>query len=123
GRFHSGGTGTASVLTARMRQGDFSELLNPALMCSSSGGVCPSNKSLIRLYNATANGTPIYANNQIPVLNPAAQYLFAHPELYPLPNRAPDASNTPARNNYAGPTKQRNYGNQFDIKVDWRASQ
>ncbi|QNI38577.1 TonB-dependent receptor [Edaphobacter sp. 4G125] len=124
GRFHSGGNGTATVLTDKMRNGDFSELLNPALMCSGDpGGVCAKNSRLIELYDATASGNPRFANNQIPILNPAAQYLLAHPELYPRANRAPDASNTPARNNYVGPTKARNYGNQFDIKVDWRATQ
>ncbi|HEU4636912.1 MAG TPA: TonB-dependent receptor, partial [Edaphobacter sp.] len=86
-------------------------------------GNCANNARLIELYDAATPGTPRFANNQIPILNPAAQYLLAHPELYPHPNRAPDANNTPARNNYTGPTKQRNYGNQFDIKVDWRATQ
>jgi outer membrane receptor protein involved in Fe transport len=135
GRYHSGGIGTATVLTEKMRTGDFSELLNPSLMCSGDQGLttgfvmingvkCASNSRLIELYDAAAPGTPRFANNQIPIgNNPAAQYLLAHPELYPHPNRAPDASNTPARNNYTGQTKQRNYGNQFDIKVDWRATQ
>lgn len=124
GRFHSGGNGTATVLTDRMRTGDFSELLNPALMCSGDrGGVCANNARLIELYDAATPGTPRFVNNQIPILNPAAQYLLAHPELYPRANRAPEASNTPARNNYVGPIKSRNYGNQFDIKVDWRATE
>jgi hypothetical protein len=136
GRYHSGGTGTATVLTDKMRTGDFSELLDPALMCSGDQGLasgkfitingvkCASQSRLIRLYDAATAGTPMYANNQIPVgNNPALNYLLAHPELYPHPNRAPDASNTPARNNYTGPTKSRNYGNQFDVKVDWKATQ
>jgi hypothetical protein len=124
GRYHSGGVATATVLTARQRQGDFSELLNPALMCSQTGGVCASNARLIRLYNAAAPGAPIYANNQLgPTNNPALQYLFAHPELYPLPNKAPNPTNTPASGNYQGPTKSRNYGNQFDVKIDWKATE
>ncbi|WP_260705621.1 TonB-dependent receptor [Edaphobacter flagellatus] len=134
GRFHSGGSSTATVLTDRMRSGDFSELLNPSLMCSGDQGLtsgfvtingvkCASASRLIQLYDAATNGNPQFANNQISIQNPAAQYLFAHPELYPHANRAPDASNTPARNNYVGPTKSRNYGNQFDIKVDWKATQ
>ncbi|NUQ30849.1 MAG: TonB-dependent receptor [Acidobacteriaceae bacterium] len=124
GRYHSGGIGTATVLTAKMRQGDFSELLDRSLMCSGdSGGVCTSNARLIQLYDATASGFPAYANNKVSILNPAAVYLFAHPEVYPLPNRTPDRNNTPARNNYQGPTKNRNYGNQFDIKVDWKAAE
>lgn len=123
GRYHSGGLGTATVLTVKQRQGDFSELLNPALMCSGDANGCAASTRLIQLYDATSPGAPAYANNKIPITNPAAQYLLAHPELYPLPNRAPDASNTPARNNYQGPTKTRNYGDQFDVKVDWKATQ
>ena len=125
GRFHSGGVGTATVMTAKMRTGDFSELLDPTLMCSQTGGVCASNARLIRLYNSTAPGTPIYAGNKLPTTTPnsALAYLFAHPELYPLPNKAPNPTNTPASGNYQGPTKARNYGNQFDVKLDWKATQ
>lgn len=111
GRFHSGGISTASVYTQKMRNGDFSELLDPGIM----GGASKT----IQLYDATKAGVPAYANNQIQVTNPAAQYLFAHPELYPLPNAAPNAG-TPTQNNYHGLQKQRNYGNQFDVKVDWK---
>jgi len=125
GRYHSGGVGTATVMTPAMRRGDFSELLNPALMCSQTGGVCASNAKLIKLYNATAPGSPLYANNQLPStpLNPALVYLFAHPELYPLPNKAPTPTNTPATGNFQGPTKSRNYGDQYDVKVDFKATQ
>jgi outer membrane receptor protein involved in Fe transport len=110
GRFHSGGTSTASVFTQKMRSGDFSELLNPAIMGAGK---------TIQLYNATAPGLPAYVINQIPVTNPAAQYLFAHPELYPLPNATPNAG-SPVINNYHGLQKLRNYGNQGDVKVDWK---
>jgi hypothetical protein len=125
GRSHSGGVGTATVFTAAERHGDFSELLNQKLMCSGTNGVCASNKGLVRLYDTTAAGSPIYANNQLPstTLNPALQYLFAHPELYPLPNRTPNPTNSPASGNFQGPTKARNYGNQFDVKLDWKATQ
>jgi hypothetical protein len=112
GRFHSGGQSVASVYTQKMRNGDFSELLDPKIM----------NSKTVQLYNATQPGLPAYANNQIPVVNPAAQFLFAHPELYPLPNAAPNAG-TPTVNNYHGLQKQRNYGNQFDVKVDYRLSE
>lgn len=124
GRYHLGGATNATVLTAAERRGDFSELLNPALMCSQTGGVCPTSGTakLIQLYDATKPGFPAYPNNQIPINNPAAQYLFAHPELYPLPNQAPQASNSPATNNYRGAQKNRSYGDQYDVKVDWKAS-
>ena len=42
---------------------------------------------LIQLYDATNPSFPAFPGNQVPILNPAAQYLFAHPELYPLPNQ------------------------------------
>ncbi len=113
GRFHSGGTSTASVYTQAMRNGDFSALLDPAVMGAGK---------TIQLYDATQPGLPAYANNQIQVTNPAAQYLFAHPELYPLPNATPNAG-TPTQNNYHGLQKQRNYGDQFDVKVDYRISE
>ena len=122
GRYHSGGVGTATVFTDKERQGDFSELLNPQLMCSQSGGTCSSNSRLIKLYDPTNASFPVYANNQLPSapLNPALIYLFAHPEIYPHANRAPNPSNSPASGNYQGPTKTRNYGNQFDVKIDWK---
>ncbi len=44
GRYHLGGTQSASVFTPRMRQGDFSELLNPAIMGAGR---------TIQLYNST----------------------------------------------------------------------
>ena len=122
GRYHAGGAANATVLTAKERTGDFSELLNPALMCSQTGGVCAKQSQLIRLYDATNPNFPAYPNNQVPILNPAAQYLFAHPELYPLPNQPAAATNSPAASNYRGVFKNRAHGDQFDVKVDWKAT-
>ena len=123
GRYHLAGPANATVLTLKERQGDFSELLNPALMCSQTGGVCADKTKLIQLYDPTTPGFPAYPNNKVPITNPAAQYLLAHPELYPLPNQAPQATNTPATNNYRGIQKLRNYGDQFDVKADWKATE
>lgn len=123
GRYHSGGLATATVLTDKMRTGDFSELLNPALMCSQTGGNCARQNQLIQLYDATTPGFPAYANNKIPITNPAAIYLLNHPEFYPRANRTPNATNTPASSNYQAPSKNRNYGNQFDVKIDYKLSQ
>ena len=122
GRYHSGGLANATVLTDKMRTGDFSELLDKSLMCSQTNGNC-NNSSTIQLYDATVAGFPAYANNKIPILNPAAQYLINHPEIYPRANQAAERSNTPARNNYRAPSKNRNYGNQFDVKIDYKLSQ
>ncbi|HEV2278935.1 MAG TPA: TonB-dependent receptor [Acidobacteriaceae bacterium] len=108
-RNNSSGTATATVATTKMRTCsttcDFSELLT-------TPGV--------QLYNV-ANGwtaaTP-YANNQIPLNNPVAAYLFAHPEIYPTPNRTADAG-TVDRNNYSAPTAGLIKNNQGDLRVDW----
>ncbi len=119
----SAGTGTASVATAKMRT------------CTPSGGVttCDFSELLttangaIQLYNPAVsatnptggytNGSP-YVNNQVPLINPVATYLFAHPEIYPMPNRPADA-NTPDRNNYGAPSAGVIRNNQGDLRVDW----
>jgi len=122
GRYHLAGPATATVLTAKQRTGDFSELLQSNLMCLTSDTTAQCNAKLIQLYDATAPGTPAFANNKIPIgNNPAANYLLAHPELYPLPNQAPQAG-SPASGNYLGKQKLRNYGDQMDAKVDWKAT-
>jgi Carboxypeptidase regulatory-like domain len=97
-REHSGGSGTASVVPQALRNGDFSSLG-------------------FQLYNAQNNFTP-YANNRLPIVNPVAKYLFAHPEFYPLPNTAPDAG-TLLNNNYVGATRSFIVNNQFDVKTEW----
>lgn len=106
-RQHTGGTATASVFTQAMRAGDFSALLNASGQCSS----CP-----IQLYDTQNNFTP-YVNNQVPIVNPVAQYLFAHPEFYPLPNAAP--IDGLVQNNYQGPNRSFVVNNQGDVKIEW----
>ncbi|NYF78162.1 TonB-dependent receptor [Granulicella arctica] len=102
-RYHQGGTGQASVLTPAMRNGDFSALL---------GTTNP-----VQLYDPENNFAP-YANNQnIPILNPVAKYLFAHPEFYPLPNASPTDGVT--ANNLQGPTRTYKANNQGDIKIEY----
>ncbi len=120
GRYHQGGVGTATVATARMRQGDFSELLNPSIMCA-PGAPCTA-KSLIQLYDGSSADYKPYAGNlNVPILNPVAKYLYAHPELYPLPNTAPRAG-SPVLNNYVASTKNGRRNDQGDIKIDWKAT-
>ena len=104
-RYHSAGIGLASVATEKMRRGDFSELP-------------------FQLYNTQAAGQPAYANNQLGApTNPVAQYLYAHPEFYPLPNRAPTPGGLVVQNNYQAPTKVNRYNDQYDIKVNYNKSQ
>ena len=121
GRYHQGGIGTATVATEKMRRGDFSELLNPNIMCA-PGASCTA-KNLVQLYDSTSLPYKPYAGNlDVPILNPVAKYLYAHPELYPLPNQAPQVG-TPATNNYRAPTKNARQNDQGDIKVDWKMTQ
>lgn len=99
-REHSGGSGTASVFTAAMRQGDFSAV------------EAVNNTQLVD----TQNNFAPYVNNQLPIVNPVAKFLFAHPELYPLPNA--NAQDGLVQNNYIGPTAQYRVNNQYDIKIE-----
>ena len=104
-RYHSAGVGLASVATAAMRRGDFSEIP-------------------IQLYNTQAPGQPAYVNNQLGApVNPVAQYLYAHPEFYPLPNHASTPGGLVTQNNYQAPNKQNRTDNQFDVKVNYNLSQ
>jgi outer membrane receptor protein involved in Fe transport len=50
--------------------------------------------------------------------NPAAVYLFAHPDLYPIPN----ASIANSTNNYVGSSSQATQNDQGDAKLDWTAT-
>ncbi len=96
-RRHSGGSGTASVFTAAMRRGDFSAVPK-------------------QLYDTQNNFAP-YANNQVSIVSPVAKYLFAHPELYPLPNATP--IDGLVQNNYIGTTRNFIVNNQGDVKIEW----
>lgn len=97
-REHTGGSGSASVLTAAMRTGDFSAF--------------PT-----QLFDTQNNFAPYVGNKNIPILNPVAKFLFAHPELYPLPNHAP--TDGVVQNNFQGPQRSFKVNNQGDIKIEW----
>jgi hypothetical protein len=121
GRYHSGGVGTASVMTAKMRTGDFSELLTSA-MCLPGDTPSQCTGKYIQLYDGSTAAYTAYAGNlNVPIINPVAQYLYAHPNIYPLPNHTADLGN-PISGNYSGPTKSRRTADQGDIKVDWKAT-
>jgi hypothetical protein len=68
-------------------------------------------------YDPVTNTYPIFPNNQIPVNNPVAKYLAAHPEDYPAPNAAPSPGSY--INQYEGTERGYKLNNQFDAKVDW----
>jgi hypothetical protein len=116
-RLTSAGTQVISLPSRRMRSGDFSELLGAP---NEFGQSIPSTQ-YIQLYNTTngLNAATPYVNNQIPVNNPVAKYVFAHPEFYPLPNRPSTNVNSPDTNNYAGFNKSAIVNNQGDIRVDY----
>jgi hypothetical protein len=102
-RYHTGGIGTASVLTAAMRGGDFSALLSAA--------------NPIQLYDPLNNFAP-YVNNQgVAIANPVAQFLIANPKYYPLPNATP--TDGLVANNYQAPTTQYKANNQGDVKIQY----
>jgi len=90
----------ASVLTPAMLNGDFSALTAQGM----------------QLFDTQNNFTP-YTGNQIPVVNPVAQYLAAHPGIYPAPNRTP--LDGLIQDNYVGPQSSFVQNNQEDFKVDY----
>ena len=102
-RYHRGGTTSTSVLTQAMRNGDFSALL--------SGG------NPIQLYDPQNNFAPFVNDIGIPVVNPVAKFLFAHPELYPLPNATP--TDGIAANNLQGHSRTYRANDQGDIKLEF----
>jgi hypothetical protein len=94
-----------------MRTGDFSALLT-------TPGVTP-----IQLYDTQNNFAPYTGDISVPILNPVATYLFAHPELYPLPNRPPvpvsQGGDGLVQADFVGPQSGFVSNNQEDFKVDW----
>lgn len=109
-RHHTGGQNSASVLTQAMRGGDFSALLTDAA-------------TPIQLYDSQNNFTPYTNDQNVPIVNPVATFLFAHPELYPLPNRPPvsiaNGGDGLIQNDFVGPQSSFVSNNQEDFKVDW----
>ncbi len=102
-RYHRGGTSTASVFTQAMRNGDFSALL--------------SGSNPVQLYDPLNGYAPYAGNKGVPINNPVAKYLFAHPELYPLPNATP--TDGIAANDLQGPQRTYRANNQGDIKIEY----
>jgi len=113
-REHTGGVRPYSVVPAAFRTGDLSSLLTVGV--GATPGV-PGQK--LQLYNSTnPAGQVAYANNLVQISNPVAQYLFAHPEIYPLPNHA-TSDPLGISGNYVGPYKQYQRNDQGDIKIDY----
>jgi TonB-dependent Receptor Plug Domain/TonB dependent receptor len=102
-RFHTGGISQASVFTQAMRNGDFSALL--------------SSKNPVQLYDPLHGFAPYVGNKGVPINNPVAAYLFAHPELYPLPNATP--ADGIVANDLQGPQRTFRANNQGDVKIEY----
>ncbi|AFL87469.1 outer membrane receptor for ferrienterochelin and colicins [Terriglobus roseus DSM 18391] len=104
-----------SVAPAAFRQGDFSVLLSPAYVARTG--------TAKQLYNSQANFAPFAGNRNIPINNPVARYLFAHPEIYPLPNQ-PSTEADGVKFNYLPPAvKSLARNDQGDVKIDYRIGQ
>jgi hypothetical protein len=116
-RWHQGGSQTYSVAPAAFRTGDLSSVLNAPLVIDPG----THKKHGIQLYNTQNPGGAVpYVNNQVPITNPVAQFLFAHPEIYPLPNHAPNVNDPLGiQNNFVGPTASFQRNDQGDVKIDW----
>ena len=117
-RYHGAGETTASVVPASFRTGDLSALLVP-------GSLVPGK--ITQFYDTQtidpSTGQPKkYANNQIPITNPVAQYLFSNPKAYPLPNNPVNLAADPLgiQNNFIGPSAGFSQNDQGDVKIDWQ---
>ncbi|HEV2577636.1 MAG TPA: carboxypeptidase-like regulatory domain-containing protein [Acidobacteriaceae bacterium] len=126
-RYHVGGIGYESVLTAAMRNGDFSALLPQG--CDSAGytvisGVATCNSTgspdSYQLYDTLNNNKPFVGNVGIPITNPVAKFLFANSSLYPLPNATP--TDGIVNDNYQGSQRSYKANNQGDIKLEYDKS-
>ncbi len=108
GETHSGYT----VPTARMRIGDFSELLNPSLV--------NGNTRQLYLPNLAANGTTPILGNRLDqsgiTLNPTALKLLS---LFPQPNVGVPGQ---TYSNYTVQTNTVDNTFQWDARLDWNAT-
>src|SRR6185437_552468 len=102
-RYHKGGTGSESVFSQDMRNGNFSTLL--------------AQSNPIQLYDPENGFAPFVGDAGVPIVNPVAKYLFANPDLYPLPNATP--SDGIVANNYQGPQRSYKANNQGDAKIEF----
>jgi hypothetical protein len=114
-REHTGGLATYSVAPAAFRG------LTATANCPVGDADLSSLKTVsgIQLYNTQNPGGPVpYTNNCVPITNPVALYLFAHPNIYPLPNN-PTGDPLGIQKNFSGPSGQFQRNDQGDVKIDW----
>ncbi|WP_419806487.1 TonB-dependent receptor domain-containing protein [Terriglobus sp.] len=104
-------TGTYTVPTALMRQGNFSELLNPALTGTTRVQLVQPNSGNI--------AQPIANNTLLP--NQINQTALKILNLYPLPNQV--INGRTAVSNYFSNRNAVNNTTQFDVRADYNATQ
>jgi hypothetical protein len=105
-RNDNAGEATTSVPTPDERMGNFSE------SAATEGTPIYDNS------NGTATAT-LYPNNTIPaVVNPVAIYLFAHPNILPQENHAPNPG-TVSKNNFVGISAGQHINDQGDGRIDY----
>lgn len=109
-----GESGNYTVPTALMRQGDFSELLNSSLTGANPVQLVQPNSGNI--------ATPLSCNGRLNVLcpsqiNPTALNIL---KMYPAPNQSLNGRIT---NNYFSNRNAVDNTTQFDIRMDYNASQ
>jgi hypothetical protein len=108
-RFHKGGELTSSVAPPAFRTGDLSSVLSVmGIQLYDTQTIDPS----------TGNAKE-YPNNQIPITNPVALYLFSNTKAYPLPNN-PTSDPLGVFNNFIGPGANFSQNDQGDAKIDWQ---
>lgn len=108
-RFSNPATGLASVPTTLERGGNFSEVdtIEGNPIFNTTGGT---------------NTEYQYPGDTIPaILNPVANYLFAHPEYLPTTNHDPNPG-TVSKNNYTAPVTYYKVNNQGDGRLDYTLS-
>lgn len=110
-RYHSSGQTAFSLAPPQFLTGDLSQVLTGL-------GI-----QLYDTQNLNAAGQPTpYPNNQIPVVNPVAQFLASHPNAYPAPNNTANSMKVDPMgilNNFIGPQNVFSRNDQGDIKIDW----
>lgn len=108
-RYHSSGQQAYSVAPAAFRTGDLS-LIESA----------PLDIQLYDTQDLGPNGQPAaYVNDQVPISNPVALYLFSHPNVYPLPNHQSATDPLDIYGNYVGAHDVYSRNDQGDVKIDW----
>jgi Carboxypeptidase regulatory-like domain len=108
-RYHGAGETTSSVVPAAFRSGDLSSLLSVVgIQLYDTQTIDPSTSQ-----------PKAYTNNQIPITNPVALYLFSNAKAYPLPNN-PTSDPLGIYNNFIGPGASFSQNDQGDAKVDWQ---